>query len=263
MTSTVNDTDTSTTSTTSSSTSSVAPADGPGQEGWGSTIALLWGEREPSGRGPKPAFTVGDIAVAAVRVADADGIAAVSMQRVAGELGYTKMSLYRYVSSKAELLAVMTEEAIGPPPDLSSIPGGWRRRAEAWARLMWETWDRHPWIPGATTGARPVGPREVGWSEAVVAAFAGSGLPGADQMNAAVLLSGHVRNTYSPGAAGTQPWTAGHALDPVLARLIKARADRFPAIMAATAAPGRRPQEARQFGLSRILDGIELLVGQR
>jgi AcrR family transcriptional regulator len=253
MTSTVNDTDTTTTTTTTDG--------GGGREGWASTIELLWGEREPSGRGPKPAFTIGDIAAAAVRIADANGIAAVSMQRVAGELGYTKMSLYRYVAGKAELLAVMIEEAIGPPPDLSAIGGGWRRRAEAWARLMWETWDRHPWIPGATTGVRPVGPREASWSEAVVAAFAGTGLPGADQMNAAVLLSGHVRNTHSPGAAGSQPWTADHTLDPVLAPLIRARADRFPAIMAATGTPGPHPDDVRQFGLSRILDGIELLMG--
>ncbi len=241
-----------------SSTNSSASAD---DDTATSTIALLWGQREPSGRGPKSAFTIGDVARAAVQVADADGIGAVSMQRVAGELGYTKMSLYRYVTGKAELLAVMIEEAIGPPPDLSVLPGGWLVRAERWAQLMWDTWDSHPWIPGATTGTRPIGPHEVGWSEAVVAAFAGTGLPGAAQMNAAVLLSGHVRNTHSPAAAGTQPWTAEHTLDPTLGPLIRARAEDFPAIMAATHTPGPGPEDPRQFGLSRILDGIEILMG--
>jgi AcrR family transcriptional regulator len=224
------------------------------------TIELLWGLREPSSRGPKPNFTIGDIARAAVKVADADGIAAVSMQRVASDLGYTKMSLYRYVTGKAELLAVMIEEAIGPPPDMTAVAGGWRRRAETWAQLLWETWDRHPWIPAATTGPRPIGPREVGWVEAAMAAFADTRLQGVDKMNAVVLLSGHVRNTHSPAAAGSQPWTAAHRLDPVLAPLIRAQADQFPGIIAATDAPGSGQEDTRQFGLVRILDGLELLM---
>lgn len=230
------------------------------RDGTASTIELLWGLREPSTRGPRPTFTIGDIAQAAVQIADNDGIAAVSMQRVAGELGYTKMSLYRYVTAKAELLAVMIEEAIGPPPDMTAVSGGWRRRAETWAQLLWQTWDQHPWIPAATTGARPIGPREVGWVEAAMAAFAGTSLQGAEKMNAVVLLSGHVRNTHSPAAAGSQLWTAIHRLDPALAPLIRAQADRFPGIIAATDMPGSRPEHTRQFGLARFLDGLELMM---
>src|SRR6266540_3558611 len=80
------------------------------------SIELLWGLRTPPSRGPKPA----------IEIADADGVAAVSMQRVASRLGFTKMALYRYVADKAELLAIMIETAAGEPPDLGSIPGGWR-----------------------------------------------------------------------------------------------------------------------------------------
>ena len=223
------------------------------------TLELLWGLREPGSRGPKPGLTTGDIARAAVKVADSDGIAAVSMQRVATELGYTKMSLYRYVTGKAELIALMIEDAVGVSPDLATIDG-WRHRAETWARLMWETWDRHPWIPAATTGTRPIGPRETGWSESALQAFAGTSLRGADRMNAAMLLSGHVRNTHSPAAAGSQPWGATHRLDPVLAPLILARAEQFPGIIAATGDPGPDAESSRQFGLARILDGLELLM---
>jgi AcrR family transcriptional regulator len=61
-----------------------------------------------------------------VKVADAGGISAVSMQRVASDLGYPKMSLFRYVTGKAELLAVMIEEAMGAPPDMTAVAGGWR-----------------------------------------------------------------------------------------------------------------------------------------
>lgn len=225
------------------------------------TLELLWGLREPASRGPKPTFTTGDIARAAVKVADGEGISAVSMQRVASELGYTKMSLYRYVTGKAELMAVMIEEAIGPPPDLAKVDGGWRRRAEAWAQLMWDTWDRHPWIPAATTGSRPIGPHETGWSDAALQAFAGTPLRGADRINAVVLLSGHVRNTHAPAAAGSQPWDAMHRLDSTVGPLIRAQAGQFPGIIAATGEPGPGPAgDCRQFGLARILAGLELLM---
>lgn len=90
--------------------------------------------------------------------------------------------------------------------------------------------------------------------------FAGTGLAGADQMNAVVLLSGHVRNTHAAAAAGTQPWTSGHRLDPALAPLIRARADQFPAIIRAADTPGTGAADARAFGLARILDGLKLLM---
>ena len=66
---------------------------------------FFWAPRPRPTRGPKPALTLGQIADAAIAVADAEGLAAVSMQRVAADLGYTKMSLYRYLPGKAELVA--------------------------------------------------------------------------------------------------------------------------------------------------------------
>ena len=67
-------------------------------------LQLLWGLDAPGRRGPKPALSLHQIGAAAVRIADAEGLGAVSMSRVAGELGYTTMSLYRYVESKDDLL---------------------------------------------------------------------------------------------------------------------------------------------------------------
>ncbi|GAA3508932.1 AcrR family transcriptional regulator [Streptosporangium album] len=64
------------------------------------------------------------------------------MQRVAGDLGFTKMSLYRYVSSKADLVAVMIESAVGDPPDLSRVEGGWRARLTEFTRLLADAWKR-------------------------------------------------------------------------------------------------------------------------
>ena len=85
-------------------------------------------------RGPKPALTLEAIAETAIRVADADGLDAVSMQRVAAELGFTKMALYRYLPGKSDLLALMVEHALGGPPDLGDVT--WRQGLRAWAHAL-------------------------------------------------------------------------------------------------------------------------------
>ncbi|MFD0534632.1 TetR/AcrR family transcriptional regulator [Actinomadura luteofluorescens] len=77
---------------------------------------LLWGQRKPRSRGPRPAFDLARLADTAVKVADAEGLEAVSMHRIAAELGFTKMALYRYVNGKTELMAIMIEAAVGTPP---------------------------------------------------------------------------------------------------------------------------------------------------
>lgn len=223
-------------------------------------VDLLW---EPRGRGARPqrqALTVDRIAEAAIEVADAEGMAAVSMQHVAGRLDVTKMALYRHVASKAELVAVMIESAVGEPPDLTAVPGGWRPRLVRWADLMRETWRRHPWLPAATTGERPTGPREVGWTESAVAALADTPLTGGERMDAVFLISGHIRNTQSSATAGTQPWTTDKSLREVLHR----HRDRFPALFEAATSPGATPNDnGWTFGLTRILDGLATLIDSR
>ncbi|MGH9242962.1 MAG: TetR/AcrR family transcriptional regulator [Acidimicrobiales bacterium] len=227
-----------------------------------STIELLWGLRPTPNRGPKPTLSLDRIAQVAVDIADADGLGAVSMQHVAHKFDVTKMALYRYVASKAQLLAVMIEQAVGDPPNLSRVRRGWRPKLEAWARRMWATWDRHPWLPEVTTGDRVMGPKELGWTECAVGALAGTGLHGREQMDAVFVLSGHIRNTRSIAAAGTQPWTSERQL-----ALLRQHGDRFSAVMAAVApvvgAARHDAGSAREFGLRRILDGLELLIATR
>ncbi|WP_433261840.1 TetR/AcrR family transcriptional regulator [Actinosynnema sp. CS-041913] len=221
---------------------------------------LLWGSRQKAARPPRLALTVDRIADAAIGVADAEGMAAVSMQHVAAKLDVTKMALYRHVASKAELVAVMIESAVGEPPDLLTVPGGWRPRLVRWADLMRETWEHHPWLPAATTGERLTGPREVGWTESAVAALAGTGLDGGERMDAVFLLSGHIRNTRSAATAGTQPWTAEKHLRDILRR----HSDRFPALVAAAdSTDGAVRDNGWSFGLERILDGLAVLIDSR
>ena len=118
------------------------------------TVELLWGPRPQPTRGPKPALSIDRIAQAAIAVADAEGLAAVSMQRVAAELGVTKMALYRYVPGKADLIALMVDAAGDPPPVLDSEADGWRAQLGHWARRLLAVFQRHPlfWL----TSKKPV-----------------------------------------------------------------------------------------------------------
>src|SRR5262249_28084642 len=96
------------------------------------TLKLLWGRDERSQKGPKRALTVPQIVAAAIEIADAEGLDAVSMRRVAERLNVGAMSLYRYVPGKSELLELMLD-AIHAEPDLRS-EGPWRDRLERLAR---------------------------------------------------------------------------------------------------------------------------------
>ena len=220
----------------------------------------LWDLRDEPQKKPRVALTLPGIVKAAIYIADTDGIDAVSMQRVAGDLGFTKMSLYRHVPGKAELLGIMIDTAVGEPPDLSRVPGGWRARLEEFVRQLTAIWRQHPWIPAVTVGSRVMGPREAGWIESAMAALAGTGLTGDERLAAVFLIFGHVRNTHSMATAGTQPWSGGSDL----AEKIRSRAELFPELTRALSDPAPALEDnARKFGLDRILDGLAVLIAER
>ena len=219
------------------------------------TVDLLWGLRAAPSRGPKATLTVEKIAEAAVQVADTDGIDAVSMQRVAESLDFTKMSLYRHVSGKGDLVAVMIEHAVGEPPEVHRMKGGWRPRLERWARSLSSSWEEHPWLPAVTVGDRVMGPREMGWVEAAVAALGETPLSATERMDVVTLISGHIRNTQALDDAGTQPWH-----DRSHVELVRDRPDQFPALHEMTARRTRTPRQTRDFGLQCVLDGVEQAI---
>ncbi|MFK0203491.1 TetR/AcrR family transcriptional regulator [Streptomyces lavendulae] len=248
-------------------------------EQWGPAVRLLWGPPPgPPARGPRRGLTLEGIAGAGVAIADAEGLGGVSMQRVAAELAVTKMALYRYVPGKAELVALMAEAAMPDPAAgldaaLERAGSGWRERLGAWARELLAAFRAHPWLLRATVGARAVGPREVGWLERALAALEGCGLSGAESMDAVVLVAGHVRGIAEQeravlaeaavgGAAGGGPDVE---LGAVLGEVMRLRGADFPALGAALASVARDggQDQALDFGLERILDGIGLLVAAR
>ncbi|MEV7558258.1 TetR/AcrR family transcriptional regulator C-terminal domain-containing protein [Streptomyces sp. NPDC089795] len=212
------------------------------------------------------------IARAGIEIADAEGLAGASMQRVAAEPAVTKMALYRYVPGKAELVALMVEGAMPAP---AQSPGGpWRERLEAWARGLLAGLRLHPWLLEATVGVRVMGPRELEWMERALAALDGCGLSGAEAMDAVVLLTGHVRSIAEQERAagavtGSGPGSAAEGPDAQLAAMLgevmRTHAERFPTLGAALASAAEHggQDQALEFGLGRILDGLELLMTRR
>ncbi|MFG1813938.1 TetR/AcrR family transcriptional regulator [Kribbella sp. NPDC049174] len=219
---------------------------------------LLWGRPQQPGRGPKPAVTLAGIAEAAIRIADAEGLDAVSMQRVADDLPVTKMALYRYVPGKSELIAVMSDLAVGVPPEHDDLP--WREALKTWALDLYAAFTKHPWLLQSTIGRRLLGPNELAWMERGIEKLRDTGLNGGEQLDSILVLTSHVRNLAQQTI--TTGLTEDH-INQALAEILTTEADRFPSLAAAMQTAAGSQNQGLEFGLDRILDGLEALISAR
>jgi AcrR family transcriptional regulator len=237
------------------------------------SIEAAWGVREAPRRGPKPGLTLELIVEAAVRVATRDGIAAVSMGRVAAELGASTMSLYRYVAAKDELLALMVDAASGPPPPEPPDEGGWRDGLGRWSRAYLAMLRRHPWILRIPISGPPVTPHLLAWLEYGLGTMRDTGLDPGERLSVMLLVSGYVRNDATIaadiGAAHATASSPDAAVMVSWRRVIDrfADAERFPELRAVVASGvldrDDPPDDEFNFGLERLLDGVEALVRVR
>ncbi|MCL7457030.1 TetR/AcrR family transcriptional regulator [Micromonospora echinofusca] len=237
------------------------------------SIELAWGLRERPGKGPRRSLTMEQVVAAGIRVAEADGLAAVSMNRVAGELGVGTMSLYRYVSAKTDLLELMADAGYGDPPAPRGPDEGWRPALARWAHANVAAIHRHPWIRQIPIGGPPMGPNGVRWMEQGLAALRGTGLRGVERLSTILLVSGYARywatltadlteaaarEQLSPDEVGARYWQQ-------LERLT--RNGPYPAVRELLAdAEDELDEELDaewRFGLDRILDGVEALISSR
>ncbi|QDP96048.1 TetR/AcrR family transcriptional regulator [Microlunatus elymi] len=223
-----------------------------------SVAAVLWSEPTLGSRGPKPRVDRALIVATAIRIADAEGIEAASMQRIAGEVGVTKMALYRHVPARAELVALMIEAAMGPAPDTS---GSWQQGLRAWADAIRAGFGTHRWLSAAASGGRLIGPNELGWMEAGLAALDELELTAAERLDTLVLVSSHVRGIVQQQGADDPE----QAIGAPLAAVVGDRAADFPLSIGAFAASAEAGQtdQAYEYGLQRILAGVEALVSDR
>ena len=239
-------------------------------------LDLLWGRRERGKRGPRPGLSADAIVEAAIRVADAEGLEAVSMARVAKELGFTTMSLYRHVAGKEELLQLMWNASATGAETLALEGDGWRERLRNWAVIQREMLDRHPWITQMPIAAPPLGPNSMHFIERGMEALDGTGLTDDAQLRFLGLISSYTlseaRMAHDAARAVKQAMEAGQPLDPttmasyetVLRELVDEKT--FPRVYRmAWSAEDSGPHDERAdflWGLERLLDSVQALIGQ-
>ena len=216
-------------------------------------IALAWGVAANPQRGPRRELNIEGIVEAAVSIADADGLGAVSMSSVASALGFTTMSLYRYVSAKDDLILLMQEAGTGLPPLSIGEADSWREGLTRWYRAILEVYSVHPWLLDITADSEPNTPNSLAWLDAGLAVLANSPLDQQSRVAALLLLSGYSRWQGQVVRNQSGPVIPVHTL----AELITP--EQFPYLAPAIAAGAFSADEghAFEFGLLRILDGLE------
>lgn len=234
------------------------------------SILTAWGLRGRPVKGPRPTLSLAQIVAAGVQVAESEGLAAISMSRVAAQLGTAPASLYRHVATKDELLALMADSVLGRPP----VPEqGWRESLGRWAWARHAVFRAHPWVLRLPVTEPPATPNQIAWVESGLSALAGTGLADAEKLSAILMLDGFVRSeaTLATGvnaafrAAGATPAQGLARYGRLLAELTSP--EEFPALHAvidAGAFEQDNPDSEFTFGLERILDGLgDLICGQR
>lgn len=229
----------------------------------GRGLELLWGLAEPPSRGPRPGLSLAEIVRTAIALVDEEGLAALSMRRVAERLGFTTMSLYRYVPGKPELLDVMYDTAVGEPP--APVAGAaWRDELSGWARANFARHRRHPWLQEVAIRRPPIGPHQLRWLDAALRGAAGLGLPHGEMVAIVMLLEHYVRGAaqIAVGMAQTEKRTPQAEWAPAYARILRrvVKEAQYPALAPVVASGTFESAGAGiddfEFGLQCVLDGI-------
>ena len=226
-------------------------------------IALAWGIAAHPQRGPKREMSVERIVEAAISIADAEGLGAVSMAAVAARLGYTPMSLYRYVSAKDDLILLMLEEATGLPSEDVRTAANWREGMELLYHDMLQRYLQHSWMLDVPINGTATTPSTAAWMDAGLHVLAGTGLTPLEKISIVLLVTGHARwaGTVEAGYARLQR-DAGLTDDELAAQenalfQLLVTADAYPDLRDAVDSGVFLDQgDPFALGLARCLDGI-------
>ncbi len=231
-----------------------------------SGVALAWGVAERAQRGPKRELSIERIVEAAIRIADADGLGAVSMAKVANSLDFTTMSLYRYVTSKDDLLLLM-QDAIGA----EAIPGpigdlDWRDGLRQWVAQVVSVYQAHPWFGEIPVSGVPLTPNSLGLVDWALEALRDVSLSQEAKMSSILLLSGYAGNVgrltgdfaRARRSGATSGTISGAAFADALKELVSE--ERFPALYPIVQSGVYMDEETDSFafGLETLLDGIQM-----
>lgn len=238
-----------------------------------SVLERMWGREPVTRRGPRPRLDLGAITGAAVEIADAEGLAGVSMASVASRVGVAATALYRYVDSKEDLLTAMTDAVVPPPPDPEGVH--WRDYLARWTRVQRDFLLEHAWLLSVIRLVPPLGPRRLLWLDRLLTALDGTGLLPAEKINVATSLTGYAITaaTLVHGLGGGDPQLeeAGLAGSADYGELLAGLVDpeTYPSLSAALregamhGAEGWVDDGDFTFGLDLLLDGVEALIERR
>lgn len=242
----------------------------------GATLALLWADPAARPRrGPERGLRLDAVVAAATRLADREGLEAVTMRRLAKELNVAAMTLYTYVPGKAELLDLMLDAAYAEMPRGDTTGAPWRDRLLAVAEENRTLFDTHPWTAAVSTLRPPLGPGLMAKYEHELSALDGLGLDDVECddalthllsfVQASARMSADARANRRDSAMNDEQWWAANAalLAQVLDPLAYPLATRIGTAAGVAHGSAHDPDHAYHFGLQRVLDGLGVLVDGR
>ncbi|MFZ4271412.1 TetR/AcrR family transcriptional regulator [Streptomyces arboris] len=238
------------------------------------SLELLWGTGDRPSRGPKPGLTLDRIVTAAIAVADAEGLAAVSMRRLSTELGTGTMSLYRYVPGKAELLDLMLDRVLGEPLSAEregggGLPDDWRVAINAMATTYLDNLRRHPWLLKINQARTVLGPSALRGLELSLAALRSMGLRDPELIGVIITVNSFVEGlartqgdaeeaVAQTGLSDEEFWDSQR---PYLERAMLSGA--YPMMAGMSEDTFSADFDHFVFGLERLIAGFEVLVAER
>jgi AcrR family transcriptional regulator len=236
----------------------------------GKSVVSVWMRAERAGKGPQPGLSRQQLVEVAIRVADVEGLEAVSMRRVAGELGSGTMSLYRYVQSRDELVELMFDEVQGEHELPAAPTGDWRADLSTLARQSRTVALRHPWMSGLFIARPSIGPKSLWLMEFGLSAMDSLGLDIDTSMGFGGTLNAFVRGFVQAELAEAEAlrrtgltegeWRA--AMGPYMQQVVSS--GRYPTLVKAMIDGDDHPDLDKAFenALVLVLDGIELALAR-
>jgi DNA-binding transcriptional regulator YhcF (GntR family) len=226
--------------------------------------------REVRERGERE-LTAARIVEGAIRVADEEGLDALSLRAVASKVGAPVMSLYRHVRSKDDLLRLMTDAALAREPLPAAPPKGWRAQLEVAARAEWCVFRQHPWLARVVNLTRPEPlPSAISFADWVFRALEETRLSAGEKMRMHVLLHSYVQglavnveaeaNAAGETGMSNEEWM--HQRGEAFSRM--AASGKYPAFARVVGELGDFEIEFEslfEHGLKTMLDGFEKGLG--
>lgn len=227
-------------------------------------VALAWGVAASPQRGPKREMSIERIVEVAVRLADVGGLPAVSMAAVASELGFSPMSLYRYVAAKDDLLLLMEEAGIGVPPETLREAEDWPTGLRTYLEEVTALYVEHPWLLDLPISGTPMTPNNLAWMDAVLGVLEPTPFTPQERLAVSLMLLAQARweGHLSRGQAAAEAVEGAPSaeLDGRRAALLGelVTAEQFPHLMPiiTSGALGDEGYDPFVFGADRLIEGL-------